>query len=89
MQNGKMISLFSSECLCMSETYVCEAYGGQCECDEVSQMGFSSRIGRQCELCPLYTHHSINGCTGTSIIMTPLLLLKAELNYSLYLSRRV
>lgn len=59
-----MTFFFVSECQCMSDNYICEAYGGQCECDGVPQ-SLSSRIGRQCELCPFYSYSSIDGCTGT------------------------
>ena len=48
----------------MSEDEVCQAYGGQCQCDEVTEVGLSSSIGRQCTLCPFYMHRSGNGCTG-------------------------
>ena len=52
----------------MSRNYVCQVYGGQCECDQVP-VELTSRIGRQCELCPFYTHVSLNGCTGEGISM--------------------
>ena len=48
----------------MSEGGICQEYGGQCECFEASPSGFSSRVGRQCELCPFYSYYSDNVCKG-------------------------
>jgi hypothetical protein len=56
--------LSTYECQCMSEDEVCQTYGGQCQCDEVTEVGMSSPIGRRCTLCPFYMHRSGNGCTA-------------------------
>lgn len=71
----------------MSEEHICQKYGGQCECFEATLMGFSSPVGRQCELCPFYNYYSINGCKGT-YCHNPMMniCITIVMNYSLHLS---
>ena len=55
------------DCSCPSmvaTSPVCQSYGGQCTCESPDD-GFSELLGRQCDLCPLYSYQTSQGCTGT------------------------